>query len=395
VPLKELLLSHYHEDAGEVGDLAIELRVRGVIPWVDKQRGGFSVGDESESEVRRVIREDCFGLVLYATASVFERPFIRNVEIPEALMARAADPNFVLFAVARGMGFGELQAISKRRFGVDLSAFHGVSIGAGSTPETVRGKLAETGRAVVDEVLVRAPPECRSRVSLQFSTRDLLPDEEDDVLRVDATSLFHGRVDVPATWDRLLAGLRDVKSAIAATCGRPRIYVHGSKHLTAAFVFGRVFAPFEMEIRQTREAIWRTDIPPSTILPLIATVLPGDPAQRRLVVEITSRIKDVSAGVDAWLAGRRISPTRLRLTPEHAPLDVDNETCVAMARQTYDEIERMMRGRTFSEIHLFAAAPQACMMMLGREFKGLPPVHLYEWTGTRYVRSAVVDGGVM
>ncbi|MDP9364095.1 MAG: hypothetical protein M3Q10_07695 [Chloroflexota bacterium] len=66
-----------------------------------------------------------------------------------------------------------------------------------------------------------------------------------------------------------------------------------------------------------------------------------------------------------------------------------------MARQTYAEIERVMRGRRFASIHLFAAAPQAFMTMLGRELKGAPPVHLHEWDGTRYLTSCIVPGGVL
>ena len=43
---------------------------------------------------------------------------------------------------------------------------------------------------------------------------------------------------------RLAAGLMDVKAAISARQGQPRLRVHGSKHLSTAFLFGRVFAPY-------------------------------------------------------------------------------------------------------------------------------------------------------
>ena len=75
--------------------------------------------------------------------------------------------------------------------------------------------------------------------------------------------------------------------------------------------------------------------------------------------------------------------------------DVDNELCRAMAGQAYAEIEAAMRERRFSSVHLSAPAPQAFMVMLGREFKGMPPVHLHEWTAARYVESCVVPGAVL
>jgi hypothetical protein len=67
VPLRSLFLSHQHDAAAEIAELAVELQVRGVVPWVDKRRGGFRVARESVTEARRVIREDCFGFLFYAT----------------------------------------------------------------------------------------------------------------------------------------------------------------------------------------------------------------------------------------------------------------------------------------------------------------------------------------
>jgi hypothetical protein len=61
--MKKLFLAHYSGDAHELWEQATELRLRGIIPWVDKA-GGFAVADESEAAARRVIREDCFGLLL-------------------------------------------------------------------------------------------------------------------------------------------------------------------------------------------------------------------------------------------------------------------------------------------------------------------------------------------
>ena len=127
VPLRKLFLSYHSDFADEVRELATELRLRGIVPWVDKD-GGFRVGDESEAEARRAIREDCFGLLLYATETVFDRPFIRDVELDEARKVRAEDPAFVLFAMPRDLSFQELKTRSAEEFGINLSAFHGVPV---------------------------------------------------------------------------------------------------------------------------------------------------------------------------------------------------------------------------------------------------------------------------
>lgn len=125
--VKELFLCHHSVAAPQVHQMATELRLRGIVPWVDKQRGGFQVGDSSPEEARRVILEDCFGLLLYATPGVFRRWFIREIEIPAAKEAKQRDPKNVLTASVRGVGFSTLSKQSKAQFGVDLGGFHGIS----------------------------------------------------------------------------------------------------------------------------------------------------------------------------------------------------------------------------------------------------------------------------
>ena len=71
-----------------------------------------------------------------------------------------------------------------------------------------------------------------------------MPHNCDDLLCIDGTQILAHGIDDAAKWNRLLDALRRVKCTISEVFGRPRLYVHGSKHLSAAFVFGRVFAPF-------------------------------------------------------------------------------------------------------------------------------------------------------
>ncbi|MCA1668129.1 MAG: SAVED domain-containing protein [Thermomicrobia bacterium] len=391
--LKKLFLSHQHGDAPAVRELATDLRLRGIAPWVDKD-GGFSVGDESVAEARRVIREDCFGLLLYATEAAFTSRFIRDTELDEAAAVKRGDPAYILFAVPCDMAFRALQERCVTEFGVDLAAFHGVPIHAATAP----ADRAAVASDVVAKVLRRGQsvtPDTGT-LSLQFSTREMLPDMPGDVLRIDAVPLLAATPGDAGAWNRLLDALRDVKARIAAIDGRPRLSVHGSKHLTAAFLFGRVFAPFELEIRQTPTAVWHTDTPVTATAPLAACCVPGAADTGTLFVEIASRDKDVAMGVNALIAGGLPPPSvRLQLRPPSAPLVVDNELCRAMVAQVYAEIGRAMQRRRISAILLFAAAPQALMMMLGREFRGMPPVQLYEWDGGQYLPSCRIPAGVL
>lgn len=391
--LKKLFLAHAGDDAPELYDLATELRVRGVVPWVDKQ-GGFGVADDSEAEARRAIREDCLGLLLYATPNVFASSFIRYVELDEARKVRSADPSFLLFAVPRGYGFRELKARSVCSFGVDLSAYHSRSLPQDGDLKAAQAQVAADVAAKVLRRSTDTPG--TGSLSLQYSTREVMPDEPGDVLRIDATRLLGDGVGTPSDWDRLLKGLRDVKRLIAAIYGRPLLRIHGSKYLSSAFLFGRVFAPYEMDIRQTHKEWWRTDAAPTSGSPLAVSVVPGDPAISSLTLEIATGYKAVEAGVDDLIArGELQAGARLQLRPPGEAILVDEGLCAAMAAQVYRELDRVQGMKRVTEIHLFGAVPQSLMIMLGRAFKGMPKVHVYEWTGEDYRHAYCMPGGVL
>lgn len=389
---KKLFLAHYSGDAEEVRELALELRLHGIVPWVDKD-GGFAIADDCEMEARRAIREDCSGLLLYATKEALGRPFIRNVEIDEALKVHAADPTFGLFAVPRAIGFSELRRRSKRNFGVDLAAFHTVPIPDGANLDDARVQIASE---VLDRNLRRLATPPGSSVSLQFSTRELMPQQPEDLLCINATALFRTGVGTPAQWDRLLRALCRVKRSIAARLGRPHLSVHGSKHLSAAFMFGRVFAPYQMDIRQTPTGVWRADAPLSCGRPFAVALNTVGAGGGRLFVEVASGHKNVAQGVDDLVDRGGPQPSvRLQLTRPRGAPNVDNSLCCAMAEQTYAEIEQVVQTRPISEIHVFAAVHQSYMMMLGRAFRGMPATFLYEWYDGKYVQTCRVPPGVM
>jgi len=117
--MKKLFLCHYSGDIEEIRLLAKELMLRGIVPWVDKN-GGYFIGDSSPEVARLAIREECFGLLFYATPKAFDRPFITQVELPEAIHMREKSPEFILVAVPRGMDFSELSAKSVKTLGIDL-----------------------------------------------------------------------------------------------------------------------------------------------------------------------------------------------------------------------------------------------------------------------------------
>lgn len=397
--IKKLFLCHPRTAAVEVHNLAEEIRLRGVVPWVD-QHGGFIIGDQNAETARRVLREECSGLLLYATDKAFDSDFIGRVEIDEALQAKDDDSEFDLIALPRGMGFGQLAEQSIAAFGFDLTQFASRALGEddqdGESPH-LPVRFALVSRDLLARSLARAGRVRDSgSLSLQFSTRERLADEPDDVLAIDATQLFKGTVGVGSAepWQRVHAGLRDVKQTVSARFGRPRLRVHGSKHLTAAFLFGFAFpsTAFEFDLR-TKVGYWSTDGEQGPDAPLHVECREGSAESTRLHVELNTLDQPVQSAVRRHVRETRKPPfATLRMSTAYAPLGhvMANAEAIAIARQVRRELSRVVTKRPVPEIHLFAAVPQALATMIGHRLNAFPPIQLYEYDGGDYIASYVL-----
>lgn len=383
--MKKLFLSHYSLHASEVHRLAEELRFRGVEPWVDKQ-GGFSVAESSATEAERAIAQDCCGLLLYATKDVFGRSFVTDHEVKPALAVKANNPGFLLLAVPRDLGFSDLSSLSFETYGVDLSAYHTVPLPKDSDFECDVKRVAdEVTRKVVKDL-----PELVSQdLIIQFSSIEAFPSINGEHLFIDARSAYLDD-STPESFDRLIHGMRSLKREIVSRYGRPKIRVEGFKHLSAAFAFGRVFQPFTLNIRQTPDSFWQSDHPFTKRRELSETLyIERDSVI--LAIEITSRYKELSDDVDQSLkqSGRF---SRLVLKPDD-PLEVNAELCCALADQCYSAIEMAVLKTKPREIHLFSAAPQALLMMIGRKFAGMPKTFAYDYRDGLYGTPKLIPSG--
>ncbi len=398
--MEKIFLCHASEDAAEIRVLAEELKLRGIAPWLDKD-GGFGIGDESAGEAERAIGEDCLGLLFYATSEAFESDFIRQVEVGSAVRRKEEEPSFVLFAVPRRMGFGELSERSVRAFGLDLAAYSSLALEEANEAvgEPLRTGFGAVAGEVLDKVLGRARRRASDTFQMQFSTRELLADDPEDILRVDAVGLLERSEEPsswPEAWSKVHEGLLDVKRRASRNLGRPRVRVHGSKHLTAAYVLGYVFPSTvcEIEIR-TGHGYWSTDHEPTSGNLLRTSLSDGTVGSEKLYVEISTGDKLVREGVRRHVRRTGANPFKyLRLTPgpnlEAAPF-MSNANARAIALQIRRELGRAVSNYGISEVHLFAAIPQALAVMIGHSLNAMPPVHLYEYDDGKYALSHVLQ----
>lgn len=363
--------------------LAEQLRVRGVVPWVDKQ-GGFLIGDRNETEAHRAIQDDCLGCLLYATPAVFERPFITDIEMPAAVEQYSRDASYLIFAVPRGLGFGDLAIKSKKAFGLNLADHHCIPV----SDDAIADGLAKVARETLAKLICGHGVEPKQLVRIQYSTREVFPPGEDEMLLIDGRGVYGGTN--PVTWEDLLLGLRDVKKAIANAFGRPTIIVEGSKHLTSAFLFGRAFQPFELQIRQTGADYWPTSGP---LRELEFDVTSDLHPNEELVVTIASG--DKSLHTMAMEAVGRESASYLRLSPPNGRFSLAADSSRWLAKATYEHLDIAVAQSHPKRIHLFMAIPQATAMQLGQKFAGMPDTLVYDWNGSDYEAGRLIPGGVL
>ncbi len=362
--------------------LADELRLRGLRPWVDKQ-GGFLVGDESKKMARHAIRNDCEGLILIATEKSFASPFVTNIEVDEARKISRRDKKFLLIAVPVGLSFEEMRTLSLQTVKMNLSDRHTLSI------EPAPGSRAKWAN-VASEILRRVLSSAQSveQLTIQLSTREMMPIATGELLTIDGRPAMRGADD----WIRFVSALQDVKRQIATNFGRPALVIQGSKHLSTAFLFGRVFQMFELTVRQTTEEYWSLRSTIGNSHGLQASLRIEDAED--LILSISVGAKDLQPGIEATL-DQAESLSIIRVGPVHDPVVVAKHTCGEIARWIYSELERAATRVQPKRIHLFCAAPQSLLMCLGQQFKGMPETLVYDWNGQRYEQGRPIPAGVL
>ena len=390
--MKKLFLCHHAAHAASVIDLATELRLRGIAPWVAED-GGFMLGDDQEPEVRRVIKEECHGLLFYATPGAIERDFIRRVELRTAcdrvrreritrLLRLGPRTPFFLTTVTDGVRWDEVKATSVKLLGHDLSRYAGAAIGSGDPPIT-RARVAWDA---VRSRLNGLPG--ANEVSLQVSTRAPMPDQDGDVLRIDAHGALVG--DPVMAWARVSRGLEDAKTEVARALGRPLLRVHGSRHLTGSFLLGATFrrsSGFSLRLR-ARDGEWATN-GSSEPVQIDEQLVPGDPTG--LAIEIAATDKDPTLAVDRYLATHGLRPrvVRFRVRAAAGLTAAQGRYIAAHVRR---RVVELIGDERLAGLMLFMSVPQALAALLGHEWNALPVTVIHEF-GTSYEPSLVWPAG--
>jgi len=385
--MKKLFVCYHSQYSTEVDALAQALRLRGIAPWVDEQ-GGLEVGDQNEEEIRRAICEECWGFLLYCSPSIFDRKFITEVEVPAALEAREGNPAYRLISVPRDISLKDLSIRSFEFWGRDLTQWqlrrHLEQLGTEATGNVA---LARGLQCVAQDCLSSRLRFLRSKLGdsatleLIMYTRPVTVTAAD--LVIDAAWLLGGpAAPTVGDWERFASALADIKACLVRVDSLSAIQLTGSWHITVGIAFGFAFRTSALPPLTVNQhgTSWCSEGPLGQVPHVV--IESEDYSSTDLVVAL-SVSRDVTNGMRRYLADTHLRPRAvIRISPDAGPSQssVQNEAeARAIAASTAGAMKQAIDRYGTDTIHLFAAAPQALAVLVGRHLSALPPIQLYEW----------------
>lgn len=365
---RPLFLSYAWADEGEVDQLEMLLRLRGIPVWRDRREMTF--GTYNEDRAREGIDSICSGFALYYTDAVLDSDFILKVELPamDKRRRRGAPPPFFAGAVLRRAGGFESAAaeLARATGGINL----GTALGAHVSSEDFDADLRRAANAILDAYL---ESELDGEPAIRIETRGEVPNSEEVPLHLCWCPLLDHDIALhpEQLWDRqLLPALADLHEALDRADSPRLLRVRGRLHLSAAFALGwefrqpsgwsleleHEFVPANTSIFGVQDHGWRMNIEPG----------PLDGEERLLVC--LHATQDVA---EAMREHRRaLPPARATLhvyppSGEPARDAVDLAQANSLAAGIAEEINRARREHQTTETHLYLACPWPLAALLG------------------------------
>lgn len=383
-------LSYRRARADDVALLAGALHDRGVPTWVDTSN---LRAEPTNDEIRRILRDPATsGAVLYLTPEVKGSATILDVEAPEILRRRKADPAFWVAPVAAGgLDYAGAAALLDGKIGSDDLARWNVArvrsdpLSADDASTLARTCLERRLQTVHGALPLGAP------LTLRLHARGTPAFDPTDVLHADWTRLFPDRTATADGWATMARAAADLAAAVRAHCPGRDVVATGSPGMPAAVLLGSAFP--------TRDACrlsWLQRQPDGTTgPPWSLQAAPGPAPAEAAGWTATAEDHDASATACAVLVdvaddtSAAFAASRADLPPIRTvitvggpttPASLDPEQAAGLAWLIVRAIRdaRTERG-PYASVHLFLAAPAGLAVLVGSALGTLPEVVTYEY----------------
>jgi len=371
----------------EVLSLSRECRRRGVGTIVDVSDPGRIAGRAQFDALRRVIRDDCDGFILYATRNIIDSTCVWNLEVPTAL-ERLDRGSYDFLPVFRDLSPSEMARLQPH--GRRVSVLAGVCFRPRSAgiDDVSRMHVDVANLALARWISRHSDAGAATSVRVALRTRATGVQALEPDLTVDWTADYEEVLSGAARRDGDLGrALWDMTRAIAAS-GARAIRIDGPAHLSAGCAAGFAFsraAGFELRVTQ-RDAVWRADGAGASPPGLRVATEQLDPGQPDVALTVAISRPEVVTDVDSAV-GKLDLPVggRVVVLPEGGARR-DAVLSDSHARAIVQEIVgNLMRVRAEwgcrGAIHVFMAAPFGLAALLGHALNGFGRLCLYEHTG--------------
>ncbi|MGH2458530.1 MAG: SAVED domain-containing protein, partial [Chloroflexota bacterium] len=375
------MISYQWADASAAELIHEELALRGLV--VHHDRCSFPTGSRIGTNMDDAVAS-CNGFVAYLTPhSLYEssppgsprpaidaefKPVMDRLARSQAKDGGSRRP--VIIPLTHGLGDPRTQAPERVRkaTGKDISSLWTPVVLDQGTTSIGGSEAAAVGRALLASLLAPgADPPTDDPIEVLVVTRG--EGQPPAFLSIDGTNLLGGatnRPGEPKTWDRYMAGLRDLQSAMARWTERREIDLRIRAHLSAAIAFGRVF---------NQAAGWRPSIEgrhgrvsPSTEVDHeeLRTSLDkgGRPGDLSVEIDLLDvRVSDLAAGALMNLA--EPATNRLCIWRERQRSDLLPNDVAAMASGAAVAIRDAVFDLRPARTHVFCASPVEFAVLLG------------------------------
>lgn len=369
----------------EILSLSRECHRRGVPTLVDISDPEHVAGQAQFDALRRIIRDECDGFILYATRGITDSACVWNVEIPTAL-ERFDRGSYDFLPTFRDLAPSEMAKLEPH--GRRISAIAGVFLGqSGAAPDDQASRIhIDVANLALARQLSRRPnPTAEPPLRIALRTRPT------GVQAIGADLL----VDWTPDYEEILSGayrdeqklgraLWDVTRAVSAV-GARTIRIEGPAHLSAGLAFGFAFsrpAGFALQTSQA-DAIWTANGASVSTGQLQVIAQQIDPSRGDIALTVAISRPEIVADVDAavGMLGLPVGGRIVILPDRGARRDavVSDSHARAIVQETASALMKMRsEWGARGPIHIFMAAPFGLATLLGHSLNGFGRLLLYE-----------------
>ena len=211
-----------------------------------------------------------------------------------------------------------------------------------------------------------------------------LPRDNQRHLLLDFNDLFVDEyTPKPNAWTVIRATLLELRNALAAEIGLPRVCFSPNAHLTIGYLIGNVFdkqTGFPLSVNQ-QGARWDADAPTSQAFDLEVNTEIGLLFARELMLEISLTL-DLSAQANQ-LFMQLPRPIRRRVQVRAQDKPLGYILCAAEAASIAQQLRNLLIAQrsdsNYERVHLLSAIPWGLACWIGRLANAIGPLQLYEW----------------